>query len=155
MFKKLARKVLTPRGFILAVPLLMIGNHFVSKAIAGDIFAFQLASTDAGATQVAALQAYQTYDIWCQIPSCFKTDIMNAAGTVVGDGGINCTVDMPAQVFQNAGVLSTWNTTAQTANPQTAIPRGRFYSGLHTGIVAYAMDAGNPQCNVSLVYNGQ
>jgi len=137
------------------------------RAHAADLWQFQLTSTDAGPTEVEALRTQQQYDIWCNIPSVFKTDRLGAGTTglggtaVLGDGGIFMSVDVPAQVFQlpaSTAALSyaNWNGNGLQGGASVAnIPRGRFFSGNHNGIWALAIDAGNPACNVSLVVGGQ
>lgn len=149
-----------------AVAVLAVATFAVTRvpeAQAANVFKFQLVSTDAGATEVEALAPQQIYELWCAIPACYKTDKLvgtpGLGGTgVVGDGGITCSptsmVDMPAAVFSNAGVLATWNATGTGATALNGLPRYRFNSGNHTGILAWALDAGNPACSVSLVVGG-
>ena len=149
------------------VAALLVSKHhnvkLIEEAQAADMWICNLSSTDAGATNVctwpqsspwsmhpSSNQYGQTIDIWCAIPACYKTDVVT--GGVVGDGGINCANDVPAWVYNGA---STANQNATSASGLGQLPRSRFVTGKHTGIWALAVDAGNPNCSVSIVVGGQ
>lgn len=124
----------------------------VSEAEAANVWKAQLTSSDAGPTQTQSILAHQTYEIWCAIPSCYKTGPLVSG--VVDDGGISCANDsVPACTLNPAGQANL-NGSACQSSGSISVPRFRFNSGIHTGIWAVAADGGNPACNVSLVQGG-
>lgn len=151
---------------LVAVAALCITGHFINEARAGDQWFCQLTSTDAGATNVCALPpstpgaqtaagvSGQQFDIYCAIPSCFKTDTLTGSpldGGFVGDAGLSCLVDVPAYVYSGNSLA---NQNASACSGLGAMPKCRFIGGKHLGIVALAQDAGNPNCSVSSVIGG-
>lgn len=100
-------------------------------ASAAGTWKFQLTSTDGGQTNVGTLLPNQTYEILCDIPSVYQTSASTPA--------VDRTKDKPAPARRryDNGVI---------AEP---IPSpARFTTGPHTKIAAFALDAGNPTCNI-------
>jgi hypothetical protein len=100
-------------------------------AQAAGTWKFQLTSSDGGQSNTGTLKPNQVYEILCDIPAVYQT---SAAAPVV-----DRTKDKPApsrRRYDNGAI----------AEP---IPQPiRFSSGPHVTIAAFALDGGNPACNV-------
>lgn len=113
-------------GLVGLVALLALNSR------AASIWKYQLTSTDGGQTNVGTISTNQTYAILCNTPAVFQTSTSSSLT-------VDRTKDRPAPARRRYD-------NGEIAEP---IPMPLvFQSGPHTRIAAFALDGGNPACNV-------
>ncbi len=116
---------------------------FIQSASAGPVWKVALTSTDAGSTNTAALSQQRDYLIQCDKPACFKTGSSSSLSA-------DCSKDFVLKEAETTTSILVDGGSSETGTTLADVHTFAFKSGQDTYVVAKALDAGNPACDVYL-----